>query len=551
MTDFTNTTCAEAIRCPWYPWLSDHRGGRQAPQSHFYDIIRATNQLAPQRFFNSQSPKLASRSAQAKDTARLIESGVSTISRGVFQVDDLQVEVGMMQREMTLAGPGWKAITYSWFSDPLDSSGRLTVDAIRQPAFTKYVLTRAGLAVTSSAFLYFNPSYIREGVIDVEQLFTVTDCTAEVESLQADMPDYLAYCRNLRDSTTEYLAPIGPRCCQPDRCDFYDYCWEPYAGQRTVFDIPYVPDHVRLAAVKAGVVSFADVRKAGYQLPGSDHPLTDKQRVYIDDVLDGGPPRLDKPGLRDFLATLRYPLYYLDVETFAEPVPPYDGLRPFQQTPFQFSVHVQQAPGVQPTHEGFIAEEGCDPRWGLTSHLTQTIPADACVLVFNESVEKTRLTELAEWVARGNPALADHLLAIRDNIIDLYTFLQSELYVDPARQGSNSVMQVLRDMFPDDSFLNSANFISIHNSGEAANQYVTLRKIKAAPTTGFDANTGHILSDDEFHQHQALGKGQREAFILDCRRRNGDRVRDELYAYCRMNTFAMVCILENLRQIAE
>ena len=48
---------------------------------------------------------------------------------------------------------------------------------------------------------------------------------------------------------------------------------------------------------------------------------------------------VDKAAIGEFLDTLSYPLYHLDFETFQQAVPEFIGLRPYEQIPFQFSIH--------------------------------------------------------------------------------------------------------------------------------------------------------------------------------------------------------------------
>ncbi len=49
---------------------------------------------------------------------------------------------------------------------------------------------------------------------------------------------------------------------------------------------------------------------------------------------------VDRESIPTFSSDLNYPLYFLDYETFSDVLPPFDGLRPYQQVPFQYSLHV-------------------------------------------------------------------------------------------------------------------------------------------------------------------------------------------------------------------
>ncbi|MEZ4484499.1 MAG: DUF2779 domain-containing protein [Syntrophotaleaceae bacterium] len=61
-------------------------------------------------------------------------------------------------------------------------------------------------------------------------------------------------------------------------------------------------------------------------------------------------------------------------------MPPFDGVRPYQKIPFQYSLHIQQEAGTEPEHFEYLAQPKVDPRRELIEQLLAAIPADACVL---------------------------------------------------------------------------------------------------------------------------------------------------------------------------
>lgn len=101
-----------------------------------------------------------------------------------------------------------------------------------------------------------------------------------------------------------------------------------------------------------GILSIADI-PSGYK-------LNDKQRIQYACVVSGT-PYVDKVAVRQFLADLVYPLYYLDFETFGTAIPLFNGTRPYQNIPFQFSLHVQETPCGETRHFSFLAEGRRDP----------------------------------------------------------------------------------------------------------------------------------------------------------------------------------------------
>jgi hypothetical protein len=62
------------------------------------------------------------------------------------------------------------------------------------------------------------------------------------------------------------------------------------------------------------------------------------------------------------------------------PIPLFDGTRPYQQIPFQYSLHYLKRQGVKLKHHEFLASPNCDQRKELTEKLINEIPDNACVL---------------------------------------------------------------------------------------------------------------------------------------------------------------------------
>ena len=201
--------------------------------------------------------------------------------------------------------------------------------------------------------------------------------------------------------------------------------------------------------------------------------------------------------------TLSYPLYFLDFESEMPVVPKYVGTKPYQQIPFQYSLHYIETEGGPLLHKEFLAESGPDPRRALAVRLCADIPETACVLVFNDTFEKTRIKELAA----AFPDLAEKLLNIRENIRDLLDVFRDGAYYNRAIGGSFSIKSVLPAMFPDDPALDYHALEGVHNGGEA----MTI-----------------------FPEIQFMSPEEREI------------TRKNLLKYCELDTLAMVKIWEEL-----
>jgi hypothetical protein len=221
------------------------------------------------------------------------------------------------------------------------------------------------------------------------------------------------------------------------------------------------------------------------------------------------PEMFNKSALQDFLSEIRYPLYYLDFETlFNEPIPPIDGTRPYQKITFQYSLHIQKTKDEDINdleHREFLANEmNSEEVRMLAEKLCEDIPKDAMIMAYNAIFEKGCIEELA----RLFPDLSKHLLNLRDNFIDLMKPFRSKHLQTPEMQGSYSIKYVLPALVPELVYSD----LEVQNGNMACETFKTLKD----------------LSTEE-----------------------EKNARNALLAYCKLDTFAMVKILNELKRLCE
>jgi hypothetical protein len=153
---------------------------------------------------------------------------------------------------------------------------------------------------------------------------------------------------------------------------------------------------------------------------------------------------IDRPAIRKFLRSLAAPLGFLDFETFMPAIPPFDGTSPYQQIPFQFSLHVRQAPGGPLRHAGFLAEGGEDPRRALAEALLHEAAGLKSIVVYNRSFEDGVLKSLAAWLPEHAKALEE----LRSRLVDLMQPFRRRDYCLPSMAGSYSIKAVLPALVP-------------------------------------------------------------------------------------------------------
>lgn len=380
-------------------------------------------------------------------------------------------------------------------------------------AFQCWVLGRRGYRVLGAALMHVDGAYVREGALDLRGLFAVEDRTDAVCALVAGVGERAELLKEVADAPEEPVitapgredgrAPldIGPHCTSPYPCGFRAWCWRdvPHPG---VFDLAGWQARRRFRLYDAGVATFADVAAD----PGLRLGALPARQVEAWEA--GAEVLADPPALRRFLEGLWYPLAFLDFETFQQAVPPFDGTRPYEQIPSQFSLHIYEGPDAPLVHREFLAEAGVDPRRAVAEALVAAVPEGACVLAYNMSFERAVIRGLAA----AFPDLAARLGEIGAAVRDLMTPFKSGACYAAAQGGSVSIKAVLPALFPDDPELDYHALPGVACGAEAMAAFADLASLP--PDEAAAARAG-------------------------------------LLAYCRLDTLAMVRVWERLRELAR
>ena len=210
-----------------------------------------------------------------------------------------------------------------------------------------------------------------------------------------------------------------------------------------------------------------------------------------------------EPELGATLGGLARPIAYLDFETIAPAVPVWVGCHPYHRIAVQFSCHLEDGAGRM-THREWLAEGSEDPRPALAAALLEACRGARTVLMYT-SFERTTIRGLADAV----PALRDELLALDARLVDLAGVVRRHVH-HPAFGGSFSLKDVLPALVPELTY----DDLEV-NDGGVASALLNRMLLRGDPAT------------------------PRERAIL----------RADLLAYCKMDTWAMVKLVERLREL--
>ena len=367
-------------------------------------------------------------------------------------------------------------------------------------AFQRFCYAAAGVRIRRCALLLVNTKYERLGKIDPLQLFVEEDVTEAVKQVSPSVQPNVGALLGVANS--KECPEFGRD--EPFHDDEHgvhadDAIWKEHPTS-DIGDL-YRGGLRALELLEGGVFKLEDIPKS--------FRLTEKQSLQ-QAAHTSGRTHVDRKKIASFLGGLKYPLHFLDFETVYPALPLFDGTRPYQQIPFQFSVHVVNAPGHKPSHLSFLWLEPSDPRKELLESLRKAIGPAGHVLAWNQSFEKSRLEELARLV----PEHADWVRDAIRRFLDLLAPFRDFAYYNPAQGGSASLKVVLPALTG-----RGYGGLAIAEGSQASQAY-----LRAAFGTGDGKNASM---------------------------REVGEIRRALERYCSQDTEGMVWIVEKLTELAE
>ena len=486
----SKSTFMKGCQCPKALWLNkfqpELKTAVSAQQQAIFDRGTNVGKLAEQLFpggVDARPENAYSYQQSVVDTFQFIQLGHEVIYEAAFQYNQVLAALDILVKKDGM----WKAYE-------VKSSTSISDAILQDAALQYYVITQSGLPLVDFSIVTINTSYIKNGEIDVFQLFKIESVLDQVLQLQPMISLKIEELKNSLKQTEMPIRDIGAYCNSPYPCDFKQYCWK-HIPDNSVFDLMgYASASKAFDLYKKGIVLLSDIP--------ADFKLTENQEIQVS-VHKTQVPKINLPALDSFKKQLVYPLYFMDFETYQSAVPELDGTKPYQQIPFQYSVHRLDAPNAALVHFEWLGESGTDPRNEFLNNLLNVTDNNGSVIVYNGSFESSRLKELAFWF----PQKAAEIEALQNRMLDLMGPFQKKHYYLPQMNGSYSIKEVLPALVPSLSYDN----LEIGNGSDASASYYQL----------------------QFENDNVVVENTRQALLK----------------YCMLDTLAMVKIFEKVNDI--
>ncbi len=481
----------EGLRCPRLFWLRRNLPELAAPVNASTEYLFGTGHLVGEyaRKLFPDAILIGSGEFQPFDrvldeTQTAIESGVLCMFEPAFAAGALRCRCDVLHRSPDAP----------WDLGEVKMCMAVKPSHLDDVAFQAHCIQRSGQEVGRKFLIHINRDYLRSGGIDPHGLFVAQELTKEVDAEVKNVQCKVEALIELAEQREPPCTILGTKCKTLGECAFYEFCHKELPAT-SVYQLPYGAKTIPML-LEQGISRLEDIP--------TNILLSVRQGALVQSA-KSKEPVIKGAAIRAFLKKIRFPVYYLDFETFAVCIPPYDGTIPYEKIPFQFSIHGQQEMGGILQHFEFLPNSPADPRRQLCDALVDILTAfGGSVLSWNASFEKSVLERMAILF----PDQSTKIGAIISRIVDLILPFRNADYVDYRFKGSCSLKKVLPVLVPSLSY----DCLSIRHGDDASLQF----------------------------QMFVEGKMSIAEWTL---------IRKDLLAYCELDTLAMVEILHVLQAL--
>ncbi len=354
---------------------------------------------------------------------------------------------------------------------------------VEDAAVQAHIMRRAGMRIEKMQIAHINSQFIYPGGARHDGLLHEEDITDQVNALAESVSSWIRGAKTALLGPEPDIAP-GRQCNKPFECPFHAHCNPPKGGY-PVEDTPGLSATMVKTLRASGIDDARDI-------PTAMMDSADLQRFHR--AIVTAEPQVNSEAIRP-LRDLSYPRYYFDFETISLAVPIWPGTRPYQAIPFQWSLHVETAPGAL-AHHSFLDLSGQCPARDCMEKLIDAAGTHGPIIVYT-SYERTILNSMA----RMFPDLASPLTTLVERLFDLHPLAKAGYY-HRDMHGSWSIKAVLPTIAPE-------------------LRYDALDGVK----NGTQAQSAYL-----------------EAINVETTTARREKLRAELLTYCELDTLAMVAV---------
>lgn len=417
---------------------------------------------------------------QLQQTQALLNSEVPFIYEATFLWEGVIVRIDILERKGRV-----------WNIYEVKASTSIKRMHSFDLAVQVFIARKSGLLIRKASIMLVNNRYVLGESFNVKEFFVTTNLNRKIEKHLETLGSTIHRLKLMLEESEPQIS-IGNHCSSPYKCEFKGHCWK-HVPKASILELCGNKD-IAWELWNQGITDFKEVPKEALEefAPAQLGQHTAHLR---------GKALVDKGALKEFIASIKSPIHYLDFEAFSTAIPLFKGSKPYDQMAFQYSLHIEN--GEELTHLDFVANpiEETDPRKQMIQALLRDLQAKGDILVYNLNFEKRVFMN----IAKAYPEYKAEIDLIIPRLKDLIIPFKDKMVVSAEMRGKTSIKNVLPALVP------SMNYddLEIQNGAAASLEFAHLIANK-------------ITSEETIAQ---------------------------LKKYCEQDTLAMVYILEALKKL--
>ena len=409
----------------------------------------------------------------------------------------------------------FNAETNKWDIYEIKSTNSIKTIHKRDITF-QYLVLQKHFDIGESYILHLNKEYERIGKLAIEELFTATNVSVDIQELidtvNQERYDALQIINNPDPTQID-------SCIKPKHCPCINLC-HPDLPEHPIYEIR------RISGSKSKVAFLeSNYGKDINNIPSDSilgkNALTTPQRQQVD-VAQSGNTIFEKFNISEMIDSLVFPLYFIDYESFNPAIPMYERYKPYDQMPFQYSLHIKTDPQSPMIHKEFIETEKVDPSINMIKAMQNDIGEKGSIIIWSK-FERTQNNA----IKRRYPQYTDLIDNMNNRLWDLMEIFQKNYYLHPDFRGSYSIKKVLPVLVPELTYKNMA----ISDGSMAMTKWVQMVYGGGITATAY--------SDTEEYESEPV-----DIAAIEIDRNQKETIKNDLLRYCELDTFAMVKILD-------
>jgi hypothetical protein len=309
------------------------------------------------------------------------------------------------------------------------SDTKVKDEHIPDVSFQKYVFQKAGYNINKCYLLHINNEYVREEKLDLEQLFKKDDITEKISEFNTEV--IIKQLLSILEFKEIPKMDLGRYCLNPYECSLKKECWKDLPDNN-VTQLFY-DKNLGYKLLEQGIKEIKQIPD-NLEIKGR----CALQRTIQIEATKQDKIHIQKQQIKEFIDNIKYPIYYFDFETYAPAIPIFNNSRPYQQIPFQFSLHIEHQDGTI-EHKEFLSTTKEDPRIELIKKMKEYLGDKGDILVYNKSFEQMIIRDLQ----RDFPEFRENAQNYLERLSDLAEPFKNFHYYDPKQLGRYSIKAVL------------------------------------------------------------------------------------------------------------